>query len=267
MDLALEALDLPAARREQARLRARGPLPRHRRRELRGGDRHRAERERGGARAIPTARVTVVSGAAPQGQGHVTMFSRLVGRAARRGSRRDRGADRRHRARAHRRRHLRQPHRRDRRQRGAAGLARGAARRRGGSPRTCWRRRRPTSWSSDGAFAVRGLPSRALGWREVAAAAHAGRVPGESRGARGHPGLQRVAVELRQRHPRGGAGGGSGDRRGRDPALDRGARLRPRARAGHRRRADPRRRWCRACRTRSTSSSPTTTAASASPRR
>jgi len=33
-----------------------------------------------------------------------------------------------------------------------------------------------------GKFSVRGLPSRTLGWREVAAAAHAGRVPGEEAG-------------------------------------------------------------------------------------
>ena len=33
-----------------------------------------------------------------------------------------------------------------------------------------------------GTFSVRGLPSRTLGWREVAAAAHAGRVPGEDAG-------------------------------------------------------------------------------------
>ena len=33
-----------------------------------------------------------------------------------------------------------------------------------------------------GKFAVRGMPSRAVGWAEVAAAAHAGQVPGESPG-------------------------------------------------------------------------------------
>ena len=138
MDLALEALDLPAARREQARLRAQG-------RYLGIGVVNYVEatatvpNESAVVRVHPDGGVTVVSGAAPQGQGHVTMFSRLVGRRARGRRRRDRGADRRYRARGAGRRHLWQPHGGDRRQRGAAGLARGAATRRGGSPRTCWR--------------------------------------------------------------------------------------------------------------------------------
>jgi carbon-monoxide dehydrogenase large subunit len=35
---------------------------------------------------------------------------------------------------------------------------------------------------ADGKFSVRGLPTRALGWVDVAAAAHAGQIPGESLG-------------------------------------------------------------------------------------
>src|SRR5512132_885642 len=79
MDLALEALDLPAARKEQARLRAQ-------RRYLGIGVVNYVEatatvpNESAVVRVHPDGAVTVVSGAAPQGQGHVTMFSRLVGR-------------------------------------------------------------------------------------------------------------------------------------------------------------------------------------------
>ena len=40
----------------------------------------------------------------------------------------------------------------------------------------------------DGSFSVRGLPTRRVGWKEVAAAAYAGRVPGEE------PGLQETNV-------------------------------------------------------------------------
>ncbi len=79
MDLALEALDLPAARKEQARLREQG-------RYLGIGVVNYVEatatvpNESAVVRVHPDGAVTVVSGAAPQGQGHVTMFSRLVGR-------------------------------------------------------------------------------------------------------------------------------------------------------------------------------------------
>src|SRR4029077_20231188 len=79
MELALEALDRPAARREQARLRAEG-------RYLGIGLVNYVEatatvpHESAVVRIRPDGGVTVVSGAAPQGQGHVTMFSRLVGR-------------------------------------------------------------------------------------------------------------------------------------------------------------------------------------------
>src|SRR5262249_28848543 len=36
--------------------------------------------------------------------------------------------------------------------------------------------------SADGSFSVKGLPSRAIGWAEIAAAAHARTLPGESAG-------------------------------------------------------------------------------------
>ncbi len=79
MALALEALDLPAARKEQARLREQG-------RYLGIGVVNYVEatatvpNESAVVRVHPDGSVTVVSGAAPQGQGHVTMFARLVGR-------------------------------------------------------------------------------------------------------------------------------------------------------------------------------------------
>ncbi|HEV8142200.1 MAG TPA: xanthine dehydrogenase family protein molybdopterin-binding subunit [Methylomirabilota bacterium] len=78
MATALEALDLPAARREQARLRAEG-------RYLGIGLVNYVEatatvpHESAIVRVDPTGNVIVVTGAAPQGQGHVTMFSHLVG--------------------------------------------------------------------------------------------------------------------------------------------------------------------------------------------
>jgi len=78
LDLALEALDLPAARREQARLREVG-------RYLGIGIVNYVEAtatapiESALVRVDRRGGVTVVTGAAPQGQGHVTMFSHLVG--------------------------------------------------------------------------------------------------------------------------------------------------------------------------------------------
>jgi len=78
MDLALEALDLPALRGEQARLRGEG-------RYLGVGLVNYIEATATGphesaiVRVAPDGRVTLITGAAPQGQGHVTMFSRLVG--------------------------------------------------------------------------------------------------------------------------------------------------------------------------------------------
>ena len=214
----------------------------------------------------PTARVTVVSGAAPQGQGHVTMFSRLVGRRARGRRRRDRGADRRHRAGRDGRRHLRQPHRGDRRQRGAAGLARGARQGAPGGRAPARGRARPTWWSRPAA-------SRCAGCRAARSAgprSRPRRTPARCPARR--PGLEDTHVfAVSQSSFANGTHAvvlevdpetGAVDR----APLDRGPRLRPRARARHRGRPDPRRRWCRACPTRSTCSSPTTRAASASPR-
>jgi len=77
MELALEALDLPAWRREQARLRAAG-------RYLGIGVVNYIEatatvpNEAVSVAVGPAGQITVVTGAAPQGQGHVTLFSHLV---------------------------------------------------------------------------------------------------------------------------------------------------------------------------------------------
>jgi carbon-monoxide dehydrogenase large subunit len=180
MELALEALDLPAARQEQARLRAQG-------RYLGIGVVNYVEatatvpNESAVVRVGPDGRVTVVSGAAPQGQGHVTMFSRLVGRHL--------GVD---------------PDEIDvltgdtalvHTGGGTYGSRTAAI---GGSAALLAARavlekaRRIAAHLLEaapadivvegGRFAVRGLPSRTLGWREVAAAAHAGRVPEEAAG-------------------------------------------------------------------------------------
>jgi aerobic carbon-monoxide dehydrogenase large subunit len=180
MELALEALDLPAARTEQARLRAEG-------RYLGIGVVNYVEatatvpNESAVVRVHPDGAVTVVSGAAPQGQGHVTMFSRLVGRqlgvdpdaievltgdtalvhtgggtygsrtAAIGGS--------------------------------AALLASRAVLEKARRVAAHLLEAAPADVVVErGQFSVRGLPSRALTWREVAAAAHAGRVPGEDAG-------------------------------------------------------------------------------------
>ncbi len=180
MTAALDALDLPAVRREQARLRAQG-------RHLGVGVVNYVEatatvpHESAIVRVAPDGRVTVVSGAAPQGQGHVTMFSHLVGgllgvapdeievltgdtalvpqgggtygsRTAAIG-----GSAALLAARAVREKAIRV----------AAHLLEAAA---------------ADVVLDGGRFSVRGLPSRALGWAEVAAAAHAGRVPGETAG-------------------------------------------------------------------------------------
>ena len=178
MNLALEALDLPAARREQARLRAEG-------RYLGIGLVNYVEAtatvplESAVVRVGPDGGVTVVSGAAPQGQGHVTMFSRLVGRvlgvapdaievltgdtalvAQGGGTYGSRTAA----------------------IGGSAALLAARA--------VCDKARRIAAHLleaaaadvvlDEGRFSVRGLPSRAVGWAEVAAAAHAGQVPGET---------------------------------------------------------------------------------------
>ena len=186
MALALEALDLPAARAEQARLRTLG-------RYLGIGLVNYVEatatvpNESAVVRVHADGRVTVVSGAAPQGQGHVTMFARLVGRqlgvdpdaievltgdsdlvhtgggtygsrtAAIGGS--------------------------------AALLASRAVLDKARRVAAHLLEAAPADVVVDGGrFSVRGLPSRAIGWGEVAAAAHAGRVPGEA------PGLEDTQV-------------------------------------------------------------------------
>jgi CO/xanthine dehydrogenase Mo-binding subunit len=180
MALALETLDLPAARREQARLRADG-------RYLGIGLVNYVEatatvpHESAIVRVEPDGAVTVVTGAAPQGQGHVTLFSHLVGevlhidpetidvhtgdtalisqgggtygsRTAAIGGSAALLAAR---------------EVRDKAMRIAAHLLEAAA-----ADIVC----------DAGGFSVRGLPSRTIGWREVAAAAHAGAVPNESDG-------------------------------------------------------------------------------------
>ena len=180
MELALETLDLPAARTEQARLRKEG-------RYLGIGVVNYVEatatvpNESAVVRVHADGAVTVVSGAAPQGQGHVTMFSRLVGRhlgvdpdsievltgdtalvhtgGGTYGSRTAAigGSAALLASRAV----------RDKARRIAAHLLEAAA---------------ADVVLDEGRFSVRGLPSRTLGWREVAATAHAGRVPGEDAG-------------------------------------------------------------------------------------
>src|SRR3984893_3219315 len=180
MALALEALDLSAARREQARLRAEG-------RYLGIGLVNYVEatatvpHESAVVRVHANGGVTVVTGAAPQGQGHVTMFSRLVGNllgiepdsievltgdsdlvaqgggtygsrtAAIGGS--------------------------------AALLAARAVREKAMRIAAHLLEASPVDVVSEGGkFSVRGLPSRSFGWAEIAAAAHAGQAPGESPG-------------------------------------------------------------------------------------
>jgi carbon-monoxide dehydrogenase large subunit len=180
MALALEALDLPAARQEQARLRAAG-------RYLGIGLVNYVEatatvpNESAVVRVQPDGRVTVVSGAAPQGQGHVTMFSRLVGWQL--------GVDP----------DAIEVQTGDTALVGTGGGTYGSRTAAiGGSAALLASRavldkaRRVAAHLLEaapadvvveaGRFSVRGLPSRALGWPEVAAAAHGGRVPGETAG-------------------------------------------------------------------------------------
>jgi carbon-monoxide dehydrogenase large subunit len=186
MQLALETLDLPAARREQARLRTEG-------RYLGIGVANYVEAtatvpyEGVTVRVAADGAVTVITGAAPQGQGHVTMFSRLVGGLL--------GVD---------------PETIDVRtgdtdliaQGGGTYGSRTAAV--GGSAALLASRAvrdKATRVAAHlleasaadvvcegGRFSVKGLPTRTLGWADVAAAAHAGRVPGES------PGLEDMQV-------------------------------------------------------------------------
>ena len=178
MELALETLDLPAARREQARLRAEG-------RYLGIGLVNYIEAtatvplESAVVRVGPDGGVTVVSGAAPQGQGHVTMLSRLVGRVL--GVAPDaievltgdtalvaQGGG----------------------TYGSRTAAIGGSAALLASRAVCDKARRIAAHLleaaaadvvlDEGRFSVRGLPSRAVGWVEVAAAAHTGEVPEET---------------------------------------------------------------------------------------
>jgi carbon-monoxide dehydrogenase large subunit len=186
MALALEALDLPALRREQARLRGEG-------RYLGIGVVNYIEatatvpHEGVGVRVGADGGVTVVTGAAPQGQGHVTMFSHLVGEvlgvppdavevhtgdtaliptgggtygsrtAAIGGS--------------------------------AALLAARAVRDKAGRVAAALLEAAPADIVVEGGrFSVKGLPTRAVSWAQVAAAAHAGPPAGEA------PGLEDLQV-------------------------------------------------------------------------
>jgi carbon-monoxide dehydrogenase large subunit len=180
MALALEALDLPAARAEQARERARG-------RYLGIGLVNYVEAtatvplESAVVRVRADGGVTVVSGAAPQGQGHVTLFSHLVAEQL--------GVD---------------PDAIEVRTGDSALVAQGGGTYGsrtaaiGGSAMLLASRvvrdkalriaghlleAAPADLVlADGRFAVRGAPGRSVGWADVAAAAHGGRVPGEAVG-------------------------------------------------------------------------------------
>jgi len=180
MELALEALDMPAARREQARLRAEG-------RYLGIGLVNYVEAtatvplESAVVSVGADGAVTVVTGAAPQGQGHVTMFSRLVGNLL--------GVD---------------PDAIDVLTGDTALVAEGGgtygsrtAAIGGSAALIAGRTVRDKAMRiaahlleasladivcEGGKFSVRGMPSRALGWTEIAAAAHAGQIPGEDTG-------------------------------------------------------------------------------------
>jgi len=180
MALALEALDLPALRREQARLRAEG-------RYLGVGLVNYIEATATApyegviVRVGADGQVTVVTGAAPQGQGHVTMLSHLVG---------DRlGVDA----------ETIEVHTGDTALIATGGgtygsrtaaiggsaafLASGVVREKATRIAGHLLEAAPADIVlQDGTFSVRGLPSSAVGWAEVAAAAHAGAVPGESPG-------------------------------------------------------------------------------------
>ena len=178
--LALETLDLPAARREQARARDEG-------RYLGIGVVNYVEatatvpHESAVVRVDPHGGVIVVSGAAPQGQGHETLFSRLVGDVL--------GVD---------------PETIDVRTGDTALVAQGGgtygsrtAAIGGSAALVAARTVRAKATriaahlleassddlvTSGGGFSVRGLPSRSVSWPEIAKAAYAGTVPSESRG-------------------------------------------------------------------------------------
>src|SRR5262245_38718611 len=180
MELALEALDVPTARREQARLRAEG-------RYLGVGVVNYVEAtatvplESAVVSVGADGSVTVVTGAAPQGQGHVTMFSRLVGNllgvepdsvdvltgdtalvAEGGGTYGSRTAA----------------------IGGSAALVAGrAVKDKAVRIAAYLLEASPADVVCEaGKFSVRGMPSRAIGWPEVATAAHAGQVPGEDTG-------------------------------------------------------------------------------------
>jgi carbon-monoxide dehydrogenase large subunit len=180
MEAALDQLDYAGARREQARLRAEG-------RRLGIGLVNYVEAtgtaplEATTVRVGADGRLTVVTGASPQGQGHVTMLSGIVGEllgvdpssievltgdsdlipqgGGTFGSRTTAlgGSAALLAARAV----------RDKALRVAAHLLEASA-----ADVVC----------EQGRFAVKGLPTRTLGWADVAAAAHGGRVPGEAPG-------------------------------------------------------------------------------------
>src|SRR2546426_874999 len=138
-------------------------------------------RESAIVRVRPDGGVTIVSGAAPQGQGHVTLFSHLIGDVL--------GVD---------------PETIDVLTGDSALVATGGgtygsrtAAIGGSAALLAGRVVRDKAIRiaahlleaapvdvvcAGGKFSVRGLPSRALGWADVAAAAHAGQVPGETAG-------------------------------------------------------------------------------------
>jgi carbon-monoxide dehydrogenase large subunit len=180
MELALDALDYQAVRREQARERARG-------RWLGVGVVNYVEAtatvplEAVTVRVGPDGGVHVVCGASPQGQGHETMLSRLVGellgvdpaavevQAGDTSLIADGGGTYGSRTTA---------------LGGSAALLAGRAVREK-SLRVAAHLLEASAADvvgQAGQFMVKGFPGRAVSWREVAAAAHAGRVPGEARG-------------------------------------------------------------------------------------
>jgi carbon-monoxide dehydrogenase large subunit len=187
MALALDALGLPTLRQEQARRRAADD------RWLGVGVVNYVEAtataplESVAVRVEPDGAVVVTTGASPQGQGHVTMLSRLVGEQL--------GVD---------------PDAIEVRTGDTALIAQGggtfgsrttalagsAALMAGRSVQAKATRiaahlleaAAADVVADDGRYAVRGFPGRAVGWAEIAAAAHGGRVPGEE------PGLEDTSV-------------------------------------------------------------------------
>lgn len=180
LEAALAALDYAGARREQARARAEG-------RHLGIGVVNYIEAtasppfEAATVRLDAGGRVEVVTGAAPQGQGHVTVLSRLVGDllgidplaitvrtgdtdllpqgGGTFGSRTTALAG------------------------SAAWLAGNAVIDKGRRVAAHLLEAAASDVvHQDGGFHVKGLPTRTVGWAEVAAAAHAGRAPGETPG-------------------------------------------------------------------------------------